>query len=70
LPAAIPLVFLGAMATVVAGCFFFSASPSMASPISTGGASRASRTKAHQTSLPASPAPAQPRGSAAVARKH
>jgi hypothetical protein len=41
LPAAIPLVFVGAIATVIIGCFFFSPRSSMASPILTSAASPA-----------------------------
>ena len=41
LPAAIPLVFLGAAASVLIGCFLFTPRPSMAGPILTGVTSRA-----------------------------
>jgi len=41
LPTAIPLVLLGTAATVVIGCFFFTARPSMAGPILTSVASPA-----------------------------
>jgi hypothetical protein len=36
LPAAIPLVFVGAFASVLIGCFLFTPRPCMAGPISTG----------------------------------
>jgi hypothetical protein len=65
LPTAIPLVFLGSLATVVVGCFFFSAPPSMASPASTNGVSHADRTQTRSTPATFSPALQHPRRSPA-----
>jgi hypothetical protein len=65
LPTAIPLVFLGVIATVVVG-LFFSARQSIASPVLPSAASRPNRTLTGRSSSPVSLPPRQLRRAHAV----